>query len=137
MNFNEALNIPEELEFQEGGFRKKYQMIIKALGYENVKQCIPFTIEQLKKSYREDEHFNNLSLGKWDMAAGFNTGRHGEICVLVRSRLTYLYLEKCKVNAFSCSTGVCILKECARMWVEEQELSERDEKRKCTKPCRA
>lgn len=118
MNFNEALNIPKELEFQEGGFRKKYQIIIQALGFENVKQCIPFSEEELKEAYKTDEHFNNLPIRKWGLAAGFNTGRHGEICVLVRSRLTYLYWEKCRVNTFSCSTGVCILKECARMIVE-------------------
>lgn len=118
MNFNEALKIPRELEFQEGGHRKKYQMIIQALGFENVKMCIPFSDEELKKAYKEDEHFNNLPLRKWDLAAGFNTGRHGGICVLVRSRLTHLYWEKCRVDTFSCSTGVCILKECARLIAE-------------------
>lgn len=127
MNFNEALNIPEELEFQEGGYRKKYQMIIKALGYENVKQCIPFSLERLKKAYKEDEHFNNLSIRKWDSAAGFYTGREGRVCMLIRSRLTRLYWEKCKVDTFSCSTGTCILKECARMWVEESEEGRRVE----------
>ena len=90
MNFNEALNIPKELEFQEGGFRKKYQIIIQALGFENVKQCIPFSEEELKKAYKTDEHFNNLSMRNWDLAAGFNTGRQGEICVLIGSRLTNL-----------------------------------------------
>lgn len=118
MNFDEALKIPKELEFQKDGHRKKYQMIIRALGFENVKQCIPFSYEELKKAYETDTHFNNLSMRKWDWAAGFNTGRRGEICVLVGSKLTRLYFEKCRVNTFSCSTGVCILKECARMWVE-------------------
>lgn len=116
MNFDKALNLPKEMEHKE-----KYRTIIQALGFENVKQCIPFSDEELVEAYKEDERFNNLPLREWDWAAGFNTGRHGEISLRIGSRLTNLYWEKCKVNTYSCSTGVCILKECARMIVENAE----------------
>lgn len=113
MNFDKALNIPKDMEH-----RKKHQMIVQALGFENVKQCIPFSEDEIKEAYKTDKFFNNLPIRRWDLAAGFDTGRHGERCVLVRSRLTYLYWEKCRVDTFSCSTEVSILKECARMIAE-------------------
>nr|WP_303182494.1 hypothetical protein [Lachnoclostridium phocaeense] len=113
MNFDEALKIPRDMEHRE-----KYQLIINALGSENVKQCIPFTEEELKEAYKSDKFFNNLSLRRWHLAAGFDTGRYGEKCILIGSRLTNLYWEKCRVDAYSCSTGVSLLKECARMIVE-------------------
>jgi len=117
MNFNEALNIPDEIRYTNEGFKQKYSMIIEALGYEDVKQCVPFSIDELKKAYESDVHFNNLPLRKWDSAAGYTGGPAR--CIRVGSRLTRLYWERCKVNTYSCSDGVCILKECARMWVEE------------------
>lgn len=121
MNFREALK-PELtcMEFLNIPHNERFEMIVKALGYEAVKRCIPFTVEQLKATYKNNEQFNNLSLREWDLAAGFTTGWQGK-CNLVRSRLTNLYWEKCKVDTFSCADGVCILKCCARMWVEEDE----------------
>jgi|GEM_PF-2233600 len=124
MNFDEALRIPKELSSTTEGHRKKYKMIIEALGYENVKECIPFSVEELRNAYKTDEHFNNLSLKIWDIAAGFTSS--GGYFTLIRSRLTYLYREKCGVDTFSCSTGVCILKECARLWAEEESQNDRD-----------
>lgn len=117
MTFKEALAIPKELE-ENGRHREKYQMIVRALGYENVKKCIPFTLKQLKTAYGSDIYFNNLPIRKWDYAAGFIAS--GTKCDYVGSSLTRLYLLKCNVNTFSCSIGVCILKECARMWCEEE-----------------
>lgn len=118
MTLEQALNIPKDLKFQEGGHEKYYRLIIKALGYEDVKKCIPFSIGELKKAYRTDKVFNNLPIKKWDYAAGFHT--NGSRCEYIGSGLTRLYGEKYKVDTFSCCTGVCILKEAAKMWVEEE-----------------
>lgn len=121
MNFRKALK-PEltSMQFLDIPNNERYKMIVNALGYEDVKECIPFTIEQLQIAYKTDVYFNNLPLIEWDFAAGFATGWRGKYN-LVNSRLTYLYQTKCKVNVFSCAEGVCILKCCARMWVEEVE----------------
>lgn len=118
MTFEQALNIPKDLKFQEGGHEKYYRLIIEALGYEDVKKCIPFSVGELKKAYRTDKVFNNLPIRNWDYAAGFIV--RGSRCDYIGSSLTRLYKEKCKVDTFSCTTGVCILKECAKMVVEEE-----------------
>lgn len=117
MTFQEALKIPKELEANER-HREKYQLIVQALGYEDVKKCIPFTLKQLKKAYCTDTYFNNLPIRNWDYAAGFIAS--GARCEFVGSSLTRLYKLRCNVDTFSLATGVCILKECARMWCEEE-----------------
>lgn len=96
---------------------EKYQAIVNALGYEAIKECIPFTLDQIKEAIKTDEHLNNLPLKKWDLASGFIMD--GANCKLVGSKLTDLY-RKIGVNSFSNSDGVCILKECARMWANEE-----------------
>jgi hypothetical protein len=95
---------------------EKYQAIVNALGYDAVKRCIPFTLDQIKEAIQKDEHLNNLSMKKWDLASGFVN--EGIYCKHVGSQLTSIY-RKIGVNSFSNSDGVCILKECARMWSEE------------------
>lgn len=107
MIFYEVLGLDRELEYKE-----KYAKIIEALGYEEVKKCIPYTLDQLVESYRTDKAFNNLRLDTWDKAAGFINERY------VGSYLTSLY-KKIGVTTFSNAVGVSILKECAKMWVEE------------------
>lgn len=81
-------------------------------GLEVVKQYIPFDLETLKKSYKKDRCFNNLSMSKWDMMAGF-VGAYN----FVGGGIWNLYRQH-KINSASCSDGVCILKEAARLWVE-------------------
>ncbi len=109
-------------DYKDGDCYRQYcQKIIEAMGIRNVRDCIPFSEEELREAYKEDEHFNNLSKQKWDAAAGFDTGRKGDRCRFIGSRLTRLYWDKLRVNQFSCSEGVCILKECARMTLQRTE----------------
>lgn len=96
--------------------QEQYQFLINFLGYEEVKQCIPYTLAEIKNALPKDKYLNNLPIRQWDLAAGFDV--QGSTCNLIGSRLTALY-RKNGINAFSCSDGVCILKECARMWVNE------------------
>lgn len=84
-------------------------------GLEVVKQYIPYDLETLKKAYKEDKYFNNLSMSKWDMMAGFIN--RGANCSLIGGGIWNLYRQH-KINSASCSDGVCILKEAARLWVE-------------------
>ena len=95
---------------------KKYTFLVNFLGYEQVKKCIPFTIAEIKNALAEDEHLNNLTLEKWDCAAGFR--QSGWNMYRVYAPLIDLYKNK-HITCFSCAEGVCILKECARMWAEE------------------
>lgn len=100
---------------KEISHREKYRRVISALGYENVKKCIPFSLDEIKEALPKDKHLNNLSMKKWDSAAGFIC-EYGK-AIFIGSPLIYLY-HKNGVNAFSPSDGVCILKEAARLWVE-------------------
>lgn len=116
LTFKEALHLSDDLSWKE-----KMRMIIIALGYKEVKACIPFSLYQLQEAYKRDRNLNNLELKRWDEAAGFYTKRYSGACKFVGSSLTKLYYNKLRVNIFSCSQGVSILKECARMWIEEEE----------------
>ena len=84
-------------------------------GLEVVKQYIPYDLETLKKAYKEDKCFINLSVSKWDMMAGFIN--RGANCSLIGGGIWNLYKQH-GINSASCSDGVCILKEAARLWVE-------------------
>ena len=118
MTFNELLNIPISAPHQE-----KYSKIVKFLGFEEVRECIPFTLKEVKEAYKEDIHLNNLSMEKFDMAAGFKT-KDCDV-VFIGSKLTTLY-KKNGVDTFSLVTGVCILKECAREWIEQELFKEKE-----------
>lgn len=98
---------------------EKYQRIIKALGYEDVKKCIPYTIDQIKKALPQDKHLNNLPIKEWDVASGvYVSNSPGARPIITGSPLTVLY-RKAGVTSFSQSNGVSILKEAARMWAAE------------------
>lgn len=84
-------------------------------GLEAVKQYIPYGLETLKKAYKEDKCFNNLSMRTWDMVAGFIS--EGARCNFIGGGIWNLYKQH-GINSASCSDGVCILKEAARLWVE-------------------
>lgn len=85
--------------------KEKYQFLVNYLGYEEVKKCIPYSLTEIKNALPKDEYLNNLKLTAWDNAA---TGY----------KLYALYRKKGIKSASLCN-GVCILKECARMWANE------------------
>lgn len=97
--------------------KEKMEFLVNYLGYEQVKKCIPFSLAEIKKALIKDKHLNNLPLKDWDKAAGLISvfGRVQQ----VPSQLVCLYRQH-GINAFSQADGVCILKECARMWASEQ-----------------
>ena len=118
MTFNEKLNMTSDITHKE-----KYRKIVKFLGFEEIRKCIPFTLEELKEAYEEDEYLNNLPMEKFDMAAGFKVKTLDVI--FIGSQLTDLY-KKAGVDTYSLATGVCILKECAREWIEQELLKEKE-----------
>lgn len=120
MNFKDYFTTQKGLTAQQyddlrfNHHQEFYQMIIKELGYPRVKACVPATLKELKAS--KDKYFNDIPIKRWDVASGFNT--NGGQCKYIGSFLTSLY-RKIGVTSSSCSIGVCILKECARMWINE------------------
>ena len=83
-------------------------------GIECVWEYVPFSEDEVKKALEKDEYLNNLSMKKWDAASGFVCS--GADCKATGGGLWVLYRKR-GINAASCSEGVCILKECARLKV--------------------
>lgn len=99
---------------------EKYTIIIDAIGRKSVYACIPFSKEQLKRS--RDPYLNDLSMRKWDSAAGYrcftNYKTGTQDIDRFRSSLKDL-LNGIGITCFSCSELVCILKTAAKLWMEE------------------
>lgn len=127
MNINEFIGIDSFGKDKQTGFdvghEEKYQRIIFALGYEEVKKCIPFSRDKIVKALKTDKYLNNLSMKLWDAESGIYVNNHTGKATITGSRLVELY-RKHGINCFSQSDGVCILKNCARMWANEQEVKQ-------------
>ncbi len=93
-------------------------------GLDEVAKFLPFPMDLIRQKYAEDPNLNNLSIHAWDRAAGFETHTtyaysQREECRLIRTGICMLYARH-KITSFSCSDGVCILKEAARRLVENE-----------------
>lgn len=87
-------------------------------GLDKVKPYIPFELDYLAPKYREDPLLNNTSILIWDNAAGFRCFRLDAIPTY--GGLWNLYCQH-GIDTVSCATGVCVLKEAARMLIERGE----------------
>lgn len=124
MDFKTAFNLTDKMSHEE-----KYTTIVNRLGYDSVKALIPFSRTTIINALETDEHLNNLSLRKWDDATGFKTVYHG---YYLKPRTTYIptndkLVQLCRskgVTCFSLAQLVCILKRCAVMWAEENDVAE-------------
>lgn len=131
MTINEKFGFDRNTSFEE-----KFRTMIEYFGIENVKCLIPYDIETLKRAYAKDVHFNNLPIATWDKASGyrFECGK----CIPLGKNYVFKGSEPRDVrdlfilngiNVFSVSTCVSLLKQCAKMWVEEElEKEEEDMK---------
>ncbi len=120
MTLNEAIGIKSGEKITH---REKYHRIIEFLGGLNaIIPYIPFTKEEIAKAIEKDPHLNNLSMKKWDNASGFNVYRnkYGEEVVTPHYHGLWNLYRKHGITSASNSTGVCILKEAATEWIEEE-----------------
>lgn len=100
-----------------------YNTIVKSIGVDKVAQHLPFPMDVLVKAYKQDKHFNTKAtpIAWWDNA----TGIYKESCsstapyIISGTGLTYL-LRKEKITNYSLAECVCLLKECARIMVEQK-----------------
>lgn len=120
MTINELANVHraniDNVTNEEISHREKWGRVINALGYEEVKCCVPFTLAEIKEALPKDKHLNNLPLPTWDRAGGWQCERGG--AYRIPSALTPV-LRNAGVTSYSPSDCVCILKETARLWAEE------------------
>lgn len=121
MNINDLIGLKscnvDSVTGLEVSYREKYSRIIRVFGFENVKNCIPFTLSEIKKALPKDAYLNNLQIKKWCAASGVYVNDYSGEVKVFNCPLVALY-RKHGINSFSQSDGVCILKECARIWAE-------------------
>ena len=99
-------------------YKERQKFLIDYIGYEELKNVLPFTKAQIKNAIAKDIHLNNLPLGKWDNMGGFRFLRNGEV-----TRLMTPFTLLLKNKGLYCSSPACavsLLKEVARMVAEEE-----------------
>lgn len=79
-----------------------YTKVVNAIGLEYCFSMVPATAEEVTEALKTDEHLNNIPLEKWDRQYPS-----------IRSALARI-----GITTTSLSTGVCTLKQCARMYVQ-------------------
>jgi len=92
------------------------RVIEKLGGLEAIIPYIPFTYDEIYHASLIDKYLNNLSMSKWDMASGFIS--RGSDVQPIFSGLPTLYSHY-KINDYSLSDGVSILKNAALMWIKQ------------------
>ena len=95
--------------------------VIEKLGIENIAPYIPYRLDYLEEKLKEDIHFNNTSMSNWDRAAGFI--EKGARFIAMHDGITNLFRRN-RITSYSCSEGVCVLKEAARMLCKREESNE-------------
>lgn len=118
MTFKEKFAINNNMSHDE-----IYTTIVNGLGYENVKQYVPFSVTEIAAALAKgDKHLNTLWLGTWDNASGYKTvtKQNYQDYTLTGTGLA-AYVRYQGINCFSLSELVCILKRCAVMMVETTE----------------
>jgi hypothetical protein len=123
MNLTEFVGHKQE-GIGEAAHRAWYKEIVEKLGYQEVRDCIPLSAEEIREAYKKDRYFNNIRIDKWDRWAGFICRDGG--CTLVGSWLTDRVFRKHGIDCFSNSQCVCILKECARIEAESETQEEKN-----------
>ena len=99
-------------------YKERQKFLIDYIGYDELKNVLPFTKAQIKNAIIKDIHLNNLPLGKWDNMGGFKFLRNREV---VRTTTPFtLLLRRKGLYCSSPSCAVSLLKEVARMVAEEE-----------------
>lgn len=102
MNFVEFVG----MEYNNETFNKFWEAAVNKIGLNNLKDFMPYNTSILKEHYNISKHFNNNDLRSWD-------------CMAIR--LGYI-LPSYGITSSSLSQRVCLLKEAARMLVENAEV---------------
>ena len=112
MTFREALNISQEMPLN-------YENIVNALGYEDVKHCIPIGLNRLIQAAHIDPSLDIIPKITWEYPAGFSDYNTPGKYTFISSDLTNLYEKKLNVTDFTCQESVSIIKTCAKMMVRD------------------
>lgn len=99
--------------------REKYDRVISGLGgVDAIQPYIPYPIDTLRKAYAKDIYFNTLPMRHWDRASGFIVSLGN--CRANRSARIWDLYRQHDITAISNAESVCLLKEAARILVEQE-----------------
>lgn len=87
--------------------RELYGKLVKDMGgHEKFIWLIPATKEKIREALSEDEHLNNIPLSHWD----------SKVPMVAR-----VMKNAIGINSVSIAECVCVLKEAAKQWAEDDE----------------
>ena len=102
-----------------------YTKVVDALGYKDILKYLPFSLIEIKKAFKKDIHLNNLDLKKWDEMSGIGMVYNHEwksMSPYHNHKGLYNIYKKYGINCYSQCDGVCILKQCARLALERENI---------------
>ena len=105
--------------------RQFYTKVVDTLGYEDVLKYLPYSLVEISKAIKKDEHLNNLPLCKWDEMSGIGMIHNHEYKSMSpyhNHKGLYNIYKKYGINCYSQCEGVCILKQCARLALERENI---------------
>lgn len=116
MTLLEAAGIQGNIDIETGKkltHREIYRKCVKILGgVDALAEYLPIPIDAVRKKLETDSNLNNISYRAWCAMAGFTIDR-GD-CKPTGYGLWGL-CHKHNIDMMSCSEGVCVLKEAARI----------------------
>jgi hypothetical protein len=93
--------------------RQKYGKLVWDAGwYGKFLPWIPATKEELREALAEDGHLNSIPLKEWDKGA---------------SAVARIMADTLGINSLTLAECVCILKEAARQWAEDEDYNWEDD----------
>lgn len=106
MNIKEYLGLNSAFEDEHGNKMSHdtmYTTIVHAIGLGRLVPFLPADKQTLQKAYEEDENLNNIPLQEWDM----------------RQTHVKQMLRRIGITTSSISQSVCILKQAARLHIQQ------------------
>lgn len=116
MELKEYVSLPKNPTYDE-----YLDAVVEKIGLENLKPCLPVSLDELKEAYAKDIHFNNIPLRKWDVACGYREiPSYPPRYYPVPSQFQTL-LETTFSQSISVAGAISILKHAARQLVERDQ----------------
>lgn len=102
-----------------------YTKVVDTLGYKDILKYVPFSLLEIKRAFEKDVHLNNLPLKKWDEMSGIGmifNHQYKSYQPYHNHKGMYFIYKKHGINCYSQCDGVCILKQCARLAIERENV---------------
>jgi len=110
--FNKVNSVRQKENGEIMSHEEYYGNVVNGIGLERLVQLLPATKEEMKRSMKRYGNLSGIKLKVWD-----NSAQH----------LAH-YVHRIGVKRLSLCEGVCILKQTAIMYLQEEEKREKQEK---------